>query len=97
MVSLLKLSNREAQILLRVFEDMKESAIAMDLGISTHTVHTHFERMYRKLGVGDRCSLVICVFETYVGLKVRSPHFRLSTKHAHRVRGRRDENAVSPG
>ena len=46
----LELSQREFQILQAVFDDQKESAIAANLGISSHTVHTHLERLYHKLG-----------------------------------------------
>lgn len=70
-VSFLQLSGRETQILQRVFEGQKDLAIAMDLGISTHTVHTHFERMHRKLAVVDRCGLVVRVFEAYLVLQSR--------------------------
>jgi len=94
-VLLLRLSNREAQILMHVFEDMKDLAIATDLCISTHTVHTHFERMYRKLGVRDRCSLLVRVFETCLTLRARSPRVATSSKHAGRLRGRR-RTAESP-
>jgi DNA-binding NarL/FixJ family response regulator len=80
-VAWLRLSEREAQILAGVFEDKKELAIATDLGISPHTVHTHFERMYRKLGVGDRCSLVVRVFEAYLDLKAKSTQHVPAAKH----------------
>jgi DNA-binding CsgD family transcriptional regulator len=75
-VNALRLSAREAQILLRVFENKKDLAIAMDLGISTHTVHTHLERMYKKLGVQDRCDLLIRVFETYVLVRILETHLQ---------------------
>ena len=38
-----------------------ELAIASDLGISQHTVHTYLERVYRKLAVGSRVALVVRV------------------------------------
>jgi DNA-binding CsgD family transcriptional regulator len=62
----LALSPREAQILRGVFDDQKESAIASHLGISSHTVHTHLERLYRKLGVRSRVALVTRVFVEYI-------------------------------
>ncbi|WP_428389932.1 response regulator transcription factor [Mucisphaera sp.] len=55
----LQLSEREVQIAQAVLEDRKELAIAMDLGISPHTVHTHLERLYRKLGVDSRLGLAV--------------------------------------
>ena len=57
----LKLSKRETEVVQCVFDDLKESAIASQLGISAHTVHTHLERLYRKLNVSSRCGLVLAV------------------------------------
>jgi DNA-binding CsgD family transcriptional regulator len=57
----LGLSDREGEIVRRVFDDQTEFAIAADLGISPHTVHTHFERLHKKLGVADRVQLVLCI------------------------------------
>ena len=54
----LELSQREFQILQAVFDDEKESAIAANLSISSHTVPTHLERLYHKLGVTSRDTLV---------------------------------------
>jgi DNA-binding NarL/FixJ family response regulator len=65
----LELSQREFQILQAVFDDQKESAIAANLGISSHTVHTHLERLYRKLGVTSRVTLVSRVFVEYLWLE----------------------------
>ena len=81
-VACLRLTAREAQILMRVFENKKDLAIAMDLGISAHTVHTYFERMYRKLDVQDRCSLMIRVFETYVVLRTIETYVQMETNRA---------------
>lgn len=61
----LKLSERETEIVQCVFDDMKERAIATHLGISAHTVHTHLERLYRKLNVSSRCGLVLTVVAEY--------------------------------
>jgi DNA-binding NarL/FixJ family response regulator len=57
----LRLAPREIQVIQGVFDDQKELAIASDLGISQHTVHTYLERVYRKLAVGSRVSLVVRV------------------------------------
>jgi DNA-binding CsgD family transcriptional regulator len=65
----LKLSQRESQILPAVFDEQNESTIAVSLGISSHTVHTHLERLYRKLGVTSRVSLVTRVFVEYLWLE----------------------------
>lgn len=58
----LSLAPRELQVVQGVFDDLKELAIADDLGISPHTVHTYLERVYRKLAVGSRVELVVRVF-----------------------------------
>src|SRR4051812_37291747 len=62
----LRLSGRETEILKAVFDDQKESSIAGDLRISIHTVHSHVERLYRKLCVGSRVALVVRVLEEYL-------------------------------
>jgi DNA-binding NarL/FixJ family response regulator len=64
--SVLTLSARESEILQAVFDDQKESCIAANLGISSHTVHTHLERIYRKLHVSSRVELVVRVFAEYL-------------------------------
>jgi DNA-binding CsgD family transcriptional regulator len=64
----LRLSLREAQIVLAMFDDQKESAMASDLGISPHTVHTHIDRLYRKLSVSSRVALVLRIFVEYLYL-----------------------------
>lgn len=55
----LGLSGREHDIMELVLADVKESAMGARLGISPHTVHTHLERLYRKLGVSGRVQLVV--------------------------------------
>ena len=63
---LLSLSLRELQIVQAVFDDAKDQGIAERMGISQHTVHAHFERLYRKLAVHSRASLMLRVFATYL-------------------------------
>ena len=55
----LNLSPRELQIVQRVFHDENEATIAAELGMAPGTVHTHLERLYRKLNVHTRCALVV--------------------------------------
>jgi DNA-binding CsgD family transcriptional regulator len=62
----LHISDRELQIIQEVFDDRKEFAIADDLSISVHTVHTHLERLYRKLGVSSRVTLVLYILSEYL-------------------------------
>lgn len=52
------LSPREAEVARLVADDLKEAAVALQLEISTHTVHTHLERVYAKLGVASRLALL---------------------------------------
>jgi DNA-binding CsgD family transcriptional regulator len=42
-----------------------EQGLASSLGISRHTVHTHIERLYRKLRVNSRSQLIAAVFVAY--------------------------------
>lgn len=70
----LKLSQRECEIAIRVLADKSEAQVAFDLGASRHTIHTHIERLYRKLGVGSRCALAARLFETYIHI-CRSTEF----------------------
>lgn len=62
----LGLSDRELEVLQCIFHDQRERIIAQELGISAHTIHTHLERIYRKLGVRSRCAAVIHVFTCYL-------------------------------
>lgn len=64
----LKLSGREIQIVRGIFNDQKEYTIAVELGVSPHTVHTERERLYRKLGINDRPQLVLRVVEAFLAL-----------------------------
>jgi DNA-binding NarL/FixJ family response regulator len=64
----LKLSGQELQIVRGVFNDYTESAIASQLCISPHTVHTHCERLYHKLGVTDRVKLVLRIMTEFLAL-----------------------------
>ena len=62
----LRISDRELQIIQGIFDDRKEFAIADELKISMHTVHTHLERLYRKLGVSSRVALVLYILAEYL-------------------------------
>ncbi len=70
----LRMSNRELEITKYIFDDRKECAIARELGISSHTVHTHVERLYRKLNVGSRVELVVAVFTAYISMHHNRNH-----------------------
>src|SRR5262245_12546446 len=62
----LSISDRELQIIQGIFDDQKEFAIAQELKISVHTVHTHLERLYQKLGVSSRVALVLYILSEYL-------------------------------
>ena len=62
----LGLSAPELQIVRCLFNGKKEAATALELRISVHTVHTHIGRMYRKLGVSDRCQLLLQAVAVYL-------------------------------
>ncbi len=64
----LHLSNREQQLLRGVFDDWTDPSIAAALGISRHTVHTHFERLHQKLGVDTRAKLILRVVDEFLAL-----------------------------
>ena len=66
----LNLSGREAEIVRHLFDDHTESAIAARLGISVHTIHTHLDRLHRKLGVVDRVQLVLRITSEFLALTV---------------------------
>jgi DNA-binding CsgD family transcriptional regulator len=71
-VDALSLSRRESEILQRLLDDESEASIASHLNISSHTVHSHLERLYRKLGINSRCQAAVRVFREYV--KLEKPH-----------------------
>jgi DNA-binding CsgD family transcriptional regulator len=64
----LRLSAREFEIVRCIVDGCSEARIAERLGISIHTVHTHLERLYRKLAVSNRSELVVRLFATHVSL-----------------------------
>lgn len=64
----LELSGREREIVQGVFDDKTEFAIAVDLGISPHTIHTHFERLHRKLHARDRTQILLHIVREFLTL-----------------------------
>ncbi|HXF74084.1 MAG TPA: response regulator transcription factor [Actinomycetota bacterium] len=52
------LSRREKEILQKVAYGATTKEVARDLGISPHTVKTHLERIFEKLGANDRAQAV---------------------------------------
>jgi DNA-binding CsgD family transcriptional regulator len=64
--SYFNLSPREQQIAEMIVRGMSDSEVATSLGISPHTVHTHIERLYRKVNANSRAGLILRVFACYV-------------------------------
>jgi DNA-binding NarL/FixJ family response regulator len=83
----LRLSPRELQIVRATFDDHKESAIAAELGIAPRTVHTHVERLYRKLEVSDHVQLVLRIVHEFLRLTL-SPQGNLPPICANEAAGR---------
>jgi len=54
----LPLSDREVEILQRVAYGASTREVAEELGISTHTVKTHMDRIFEKLEANDRAQAV---------------------------------------
>jgi len=82
----LGLSPRELQIIRGIFDDSKELAIARELEISPHTVHTYLERIYRKLEVNSRVQVVLRVVVERMELgsrtEARPVSFTVSTEQS---------------
>ncbi len=80
-LGVLNLSLRERQIVdcfMAGIDD--ENGIASCLAMSRHTVHTHVDRLYKKLGVSSRAQVIVHLFVTYCaistsGLAWRSQDF----------------------
>lgn len=72
LIQTLCLSPRETEISNLILTGHSEREIADLLAISTHTVHSHLERMYRKLNVHTRCDLVMAFFRAYARARQNS-------------------------
>ncbi len=83
----LKVSRREMQIIVGLFDGQTEQAIAISHGISARTVHTYVERLHRKLVVRDRVQLVVLVVGEFLSLTA-SPNHCLPPLCANRASGR---------
>ncbi len=58
------LSKREREILQKIANGATTKEVASDLGISPHTVKTHLERIFEKLGANDRAQAVAIAIRT---------------------------------
>ena len=64
----LGLSRRELELLRGMFDGLTESAIAINMSISLRTVHTHVERLHRKLHVTHQVALALRVVTEFLKL-----------------------------
>ena len=64
----LALTKREMQIVQAIFDNLTEAGIAQRLRISEHTVHTHLNRLLKKLTVTTRTELVLRIMEQLIAL-----------------------------
>jgi DNA-binding NarL/FixJ family response regulator len=64
----LRLSRRELDVLRGMFDGLTESAMDAELHISLRTVHTHVERLHRKLQVTHQVALVLLVVVEFLKL-----------------------------
>ena len=80
----LKLSARELQLVRGIFDNKTEKAIAYDLSISVHTVHSYLTRIYQRLGVCSREELLVYIFGRYLE-QHRSPKSKRSAGQGNRA------------
>jgi DNA-binding CsgD family transcriptional regulator len=64
----LHLTARELDIARHLMLGRCENGIAVHLGISANTVHTHLGRVYKKVGVRSAAGLVRRMFAAYVAI-----------------------------
>ena len=64
----LSLTQRELQIVQGVFDNLPEAGTAGRLRISEHTVHTHLNRLFKKLNVTTRTELILRIMEQMLTL-----------------------------
>ncbi len=58
----LGLTFRQLQVVKCVFDGLDELSVAHRLGVSSHTIHAHLCRVYKKISVKNRCELVVRIF-----------------------------------
>jgi DNA-binding CsgD family transcriptional regulator len=62
----LALSDIELRVVKGVLDDWDNEKIAEKNDITTNTVHSHLDRVYKRLGVGSRAGLVERVFREHL-------------------------------
>jgi DNA-binding CsgD family transcriptional regulator len=63
------LTPRERQILELCAADKRDKEIAVILGVSQHTLHNHWAKIYRRLGVHSRAAAVARLLRQKVAQK----------------------------
>ncbi|MEZ6104187.1 MAG: helix-turn-helix transcriptional regulator [Pirellulaceae bacterium] len=61
----LELTPRQAEVINGILRCDSDKEIAAEMGVSTPTLRTHLQRLYRRFGVNDRTSLLVIVFLTF--------------------------------
>ncbi|MFO1488695.1 MAG: helix-turn-helix transcriptional regulator [Verrucomicrobiota bacterium] len=83
----LGLTKRELQIVQSVFDNLPEAGIAKRFHISEHTVHTHLNRLFKKLTVTTRTELVLRIMEQMIGLTLSETGVLPPICHHHHAGG----------
>jgi DNA-binding NarL/FixJ family response regulator len=58
----LRLSERQAQIVRLLVQGKADKQIAYELGVSTSTIRTYMDRLFRRFNLHDRVELIVHVF-----------------------------------
>jgi DNA-binding NarL/FixJ family response regulator len=61
----LSLSPRHAEIIKFLLRGLSDRQIALELGVSFHTVRTYLSRLFVRFNVEDRVGLILAVFRRF--------------------------------
>ncbi len=61
----LSLPPRQADVVEHLLLGHSDKQIARDLGMSVPTVRTHLCRLFARLGVADRCELIVYIYARF--------------------------------
>ena len=62
-----QLTPRELEILELIARGQSNADIALHLSISPHTVRNHINRLFSKIGVGDRAKAIVAAHRAGIG------------------------------
>lgn len=97
----LDLSVRQLQIVQCVFDGFGEPSTGQELDLSSHTVHAHLNRIYKKTHVKNRCELIVRVFLAFLSqasagkIQTRSVAQQAAFPPASRPTGNGDEELAA--